>query len=112
MYMQTLLQLTEYKQIHTKADCCRYNGAKVPWYGTTWVTDNGYADTPAYCQYICDWSPGCLYYSHSTRWKNCVLCSKCDFVTKNNGWRYTSWERVKGMFYLNRVIAIAFPLHY
>merc|ERR1712083_1134490 len=85
----------EYKQIHTKADCCRYNGAKVPWYGTTWVTDNGYADTPAYCQYICDWSPGCLYYSHSTRWKNCVLCSKCDFVTKNNGWRYTSWERVK-----------------
>ena len=94
--MLLFLQLSEYKQIHTAADCCRSNGGKVtPWNG---ITGNGYYPTPDRCEEICDWTPGCLYFSHSTKWENCGLCSKCDFTTTGNGKKYTSWERTRGMW--------------
>jgi len=79
----------QYIQIHSAADCCRSNGAKIDHSG------NGFAATPGGCEELCDSTFGCLYFSHSTKWDNCQLCSECDLITSGNAKYYTSWERVK-----------------
>merc|ERR1712070_523292 len=77
----------DYTKIHSSGDCCRNNGALVH------HVANGGAQTPADCEPECSARPDCHYFSHSNQWKNCALCSQCDFTTSGNGKYYTSWER-------------------
>lgn len=84
-----LVYASEYTPIHTAADCCRGNGARL------YHSGNGFTATPDGCKELCDSIFDCFYFSHSTRWDNCQLCSKCDFTTSGNAGKYTSWERTK-----------------
>merc|ERR1712141_80252 len=79
---------SEYAEIHPYAACCRSNGAKVGGSG------NGFSATPDGCEELCDSTPDCLYFSHSEKWGNCQLCSKCDFTYGGNARYYTSWQKV------------------
>ena len=86
--------------IHTTADCCRNNGAEVTYESTStnlWgqeVVDH----TVKYgchteCEALCNSKPQCHYFSHSTEWDNCVLCSACDFTESGSASYYTSWAK-------------------
>ena len=91
--------------IHNAADCCRNNGAKIEYSVTStstnlWgqqVTDHT-VDFGCHveCEAICNSKSDCKYFSHSTRWDNCVLCSECDFTESGNSRYYTSWEKGVG----------------
>ena len=97
VYAHTLC-FTEYNLIGRAKDCCRSNGARVA------VMHNGAAEFVSECEAYCDKTPGCLFFSHSTRWENCNLCSKCDFTTTGNARYYTSWEKAKGSWSLKHII--------
>merc|ERR550514_1666891 len=75
-----------YTKIGVAKDCCRTNGA-----GVGSVKNNGAAH-PANCEAACSANQKCKYFSHSLKWKNCVLCSSCKWSgAPGNGQYYTSW---------------------
>jgi len=77
-----------YTKIADAKDCCRTNGAAV---GS--VKNNGAAH-PANCEAACSANQKCKYFSHSLKWKNCVLCSSCKWSgAPGNGQYYTSWTK-------------------
>jgi len=84
---KAMIKTITYKQISVAADCCRNNGALLG------KVDNSQAHSPSECEGACNANDSCKYFSHSLKWANCVLCSKCDFTTTGKGAKYTSWER-------------------
>ena len=79
-----------YTKINPAADCCRDNGANVGEVG------NGGAIFPSDCESACNAKINCLYFSHAASYKNCQLCSKCDFTSGTKARKYTSWKRNPG----------------
>jgi len=74
---------TSYAQILDSSDCCRENGANL-------AVEKG-STSPETCHAHCDLEPTCAFFSHSTTYKNCILCSAC---TPTSGTDiYTSWAK-------------------
>ena len=90
-------------QIHSAAACCRSSSAR-PSAVQIFKTGSGYAAQPDGCEALCASSVGCKYFSHSTDFENCVLCSACDelIVRRGFGFRYTSWKRTEATHWSGR----------
>jgi len=77
-----------YNQVHSAADCCRRNGAKLG------ASANGEVPALQQCADMCSANAACTYFSHAVHWKVCVLCSACSATSgKTQGARYTSYHR-------------------
>merc|ERR1719492_547640 len=82
------ISTADYEKINSAGDCCRNNDAQIG------RTADGESDSPADCVDACNDNPECKFFSHTTKWQNCVLCSKCDISgAPGNGRHYTSWEK-------------------
>ena len=73
-------------KFHSAADCCRSSGGE--------ISSLDQAQTPADCEAACNAKPKCKYFSHSNKFKTCVLCSKCDFTKGGSARHYTSWRKL------------------
>jgi len=81
--------ISAYTQTHSSGDCCRSNGANVG------EVPNGWASSPKDCEAECDATDDCHAFSHSTEFKNCVLCSACSITVSGNAAKYTTWEHAR-----------------
>ena len=84
-----------FEQVHAAASCCRSTPAR-PSEVQIFKTRNGFAPRPDGCQALCAARKQCRYFSHSTDFENCILCSSCNnwVIRRGFGFRYTSWKRV------------------
>lgn len=78
-----------YTKISNGGNCCRGTGGELP----KGDTPDGDADTPAKCEADCTSNPVCKWFSHSSEWKNCMLCSECEITAEGHSGKYTSWQQ-------------------
>ena len=48
------------------------------------------------CEELCENDKRCQFYSHSSRWQDCFLCSGCNLDTKKSSGAYRSWRLTRG----------------
>ena len=62
--------------------CCRnkpVSRGPIEWNVTLNFTVRDYAPWPAACEALCEHHPSgrCRFFSHSVKWKNCLICAAC-----------------------------------
>lgn len=60
--------------------CCRNKPTSrgaIDWNVTLKLTNANYANWPSGCEALCDSFGECRYFSHSTKWRQCILCRAC-----------------------------------
>ena len=78
--------------------CCRNKPTSrggIEWNVTLNFTQRDYAAWPSACETMCEQHPSgrCRFFSHSVRWKNCLICSACVPEIMLGDDTYASFER-------------------
>lgn len=55
----------------------------------------GRFELPIDCEPECSASARCTHFSHSPRWRSCVLCDGCVLTQEGNARSYSSWRKVQ-----------------